>query len=288
MGSQRLHKGWVYLIMKQNVFVSLFSKSMTGIFLIIFKFIQVNLVGGKSKMLQWCAKGGKESWKSILGLLKTLSIHCSQTRSLIGAQAFTCKLKGSQINNEKRSKEHHTNHILLFLWTLTGWSIQTQAIIMATELLSKTETRWLLPNLPPDPYSYPNLDSAFSNSRSLKLSLALMWVEWTSTLLCTPRRLKIPKSPHIIQEATEPCQGKRPRSPSCLINYILRLHSPLPVYFSCIKTLQTINHLSVLSIMSGLIASHILIITNAQNSRKKIWTMKWYFFFLNTSATLCD
>lgn len=62
--------------------------------------------------------------------------------------------------------------------------------------------------------------------------------------------------------------------PSCLINYTPRCHSLLSAYFSCIKLPQTINHLSVLSIMYGLITSHIIIIINEQNSRKKIRTMK--------------
>lgn len=58
-----------------------------------------------------------------------------------------------------------------------------------------------------------------------------MRVEWTSILLHIPLSLKIPKSTRIIQEATAPCQGSRPRSTSCLTNYILRLNSLLSVCF---------------------------------------------------------
>lgn len=112
------------------------------------------------------------------------------------------------------------------------------------------------------------------------------WVEWTCSLLCA-LILKISKSTRIIQEAMASCQGSRPRSPSCLINYTLRLNSLLSAYFSCLKLPQTINHLSVLPIMYGLITSHIIIIINEQNSGGKIWTMKCTFF-LNISATLYD
>ena len=161
--------------MKPNVFVLLFSKSTKGVFLIIFKFTQMNLLGEKDKMLQWCAKGGKGSWKCILGLLRPFCIHCAHSCSLIGGQAFTCKLKGGQSDNEK--KERGTScevHSTVYMENLLGNASKYSTMITVTvRLLNETETRQLLSHPPPEPYSSPNLDSASSNSQSLKLSLVL-------------------------------------------------------------------------------------------------------------------
>lgn len=154
-------------------------------------------------------------------------------------------------------------------------------------LLNETETCGLLSHLPPDPYSSAHLDSAFSNSWSLKLSLELMWVELTSILLYIPLSLKIPKSPHLMQEATVPCQGKRPRSLSCLINHILRLHSLFPVYFSCIKPPKWyIIFLSCPSHLGSLLHTSSLSSMHKTQGKKKSEQWNDTFFFL-TQVQLC-
>lgn len=159
-------------------------------------------------------------------------------------------------------------------------------IMASALLLNETETCGLLSHLPPDPYSSANLDSAFPNSRSLKLSLELMWVELTSILLYIPLSLKIPKSPHIMQEATVPCQGKRPRPLSCLINYILRPHCLFPIYFSCIKSPNGTSSFCLVHRIWVHDFTHPHYHQCTKLKGKKIWTMKWYIFFL-TQVQLC-